>query len=434
MDDLLQEVKTLFEQKLNVESLLSLSKDLQVELKQHFISSPQSMLPSFNYTLPTGDEEGMYLGIEVGGSNLWMALAHLQGRSRGVEPLRVGKPMVFPIDNEVKKLKEYAFFDWMVENIKEMLTEAGMDPERINGPLRMGNLNVRLDAIVNDSSATLLCRAYMDPATRLAVILGTGMNAAIHLPTVSLGQSKLAGRPKMKRASHVLTNTEFSMYGKNIFPTTRWDDHLNKHHTLPDYQPFEYLIAGGYMGEIVRLIILEAIRTAGLFDGNIPPSLAIPHAAELNTKILAEIETETLHKVRARLGSLWGPNPPSPYKLTHADAYFVQQTIRFVSSRSIAYFSTGVHALASLLQELETNAGFPIDLDHITIGCDGSVINRYPEYMEKAQKTIDQMIGMQDGEGKRVILEKTQASAVMGAGIAAALAARPEDEDEDADS
>ena len=138
MDDLLQEVKTLFEQQLNVESLLSLSKDLQVELKQHFISSPQSMLPSFNYTLPTGDEEGMYLGIEVGGSNLWMALAHLQGRSRGVEPLRIGKPMVFPIDNEVKRLKEYAFFDWMVGNIKEMLTEAGMDPERINGPLRMG--------------------------------------------------------------------------------------------------------------------------------------------------------------------------------------------------------------------------------------------------------------------------------------------------------
>ena len=274
----------------------------------------------------------------------------------------------------------------------------------------------------------------MDPATRLAVILGTGMNAAIHLPTVSLGQSKLAGRSKMKRASHVLTNTEFSMYGKNIFPTTRWDDHLNEHHTLPDYQPFEYLIAGGYMGEIVRLIILEAIQTAGLFDGNFPPSLAIPHAAELNTKILAEIETETLHKVRARLGSLWGRNPPSPYKLTHADAYFVQQTIRFVSSRSIAYFSTGVHALTSLLQELETNAGFPIDLDHITIGCDGSVINRYPEYMEKAQKTIDQMVGMQDGEGKRVILEKTKASTVVGAGIAAALAARPEDEDEDADA
>lgn len=185
------------------------------------------------------------------------------------------------------------------------------------------------------------------------------------------------------------------------------------------------------MAEIVRLIIVDATRTAGLFDGNIPPLLAIPYAAELSTKVLAEMETDTLCKVRTRLGSFWERNPPNTYKITRADAYFVQQTVRHVSSRSIAYVSTGVHALASLLRELEINAGFPIDdLDHISIGCDGSVINRYPEYMEKAQKIIDQMIRMQAGKAKRILLEKTSDSAVIGAAIAAALAGGPEDEKE----
>jgi len=61
------------------------------------------------------------------------------------------------------------------------------------------------------------------------------------------------------------------MYGKNILPMTRWDERLNSSHMHPDYQPFEYLIAGAYMGEIVRLIIQEATARVGLFSGSVIP-------------------------------------------------------------------------------------------------------------------------------------------------------------------
>lgn len=131
------------------------------------------------------------------------------------------------------------------------------------------SLDIRLDAIVNDSSSTLLARAYVDPSSRLAVILGTGVNAAIHLPIAALQSSKFGSRimPSETDADFVLTNTELSMFGKDILPTTRWDERLNNDHMHPNYQPFEYLIAGAYMGEIVRLIICEATATAGLFSG-----------------------------------------------------------------------------------------------------------------------------------------------------------------------
>ena len=284
------------------------------------------------------------------------------------------------------------------------------------------NLNIQLDAIVNDSSSTLLARAYIDPATCLAVILGTGMNAAIHLPISSLHPSKLASRvlPEDPSYTHVLTNTEFSMYGKNIFPTTRWDEYLNDHHTLPNYQPFEYLVAGGYMGEIVRLIIVEATKEANLFRGRLPSSLAMPYI--LNTKTLALIENDTSHDLRDTI-SLLHQCHPSIYKPTSRDAYFIREVVRCVTSRSIAYFATGIHALASLLQELERHADLQDDLDHISIGCDGSVINKYPMYMERAQGILDQMFTRGGSVGKKVILEKTQDSAVLGAAIAAALAA-----------
>ena len=174
------------------------------------------------------------------------------------------------------------------------------------------------------------------------------------------------------------------------------------------------------MGEIVRLIIVEATRKAFLFRGRLPSSLAMPYI--LDTKTLALIEIDNSHDLTNTI-SLLHQCHPSIHKPTPHDAYFIQRTIRFVTNRSIAYFATGIHALASLLQELECNAGLQDDPDHISIGCDGSVINKYPKYMERAQETLNQMFTRWNSAGKSVILEKTQDSAVLGAGIAAALAA-----------
>ena len=284
-------------------------------------------------------------------------------------------------------------------------------------------MNVRLDALVNDSSSALLARAYLDPATRLACILGTGMNAAVHLPIASLHPSKFATRslPQGAGITHVLTNTEFSMYGKRIFPSTRWDEALNERHIMPDYQPFEYLIAGGYLGEIVRLVIVEATQEAGLFDGVLPPSLKYPYV--LDTKTLARMELDTsdsLSTTRSILHEQYSAIPPPSFD----DANFIRQTILSLSSRSIAYFASGMHALSSLLQEMESKAGLQDDLDHISIGCDGSVINKYPRYMDRAQDTLDKMIASENIGRKRVILERTQESAVKGAGVAGAMAAQ----------
>ena len=175
------------------------------------------------------------------------------------------------------------------------------------------------------------------------------------------------------------------------------------------------------MGEIVRLIVLEATKKANLFRGRLPSSLAVSYI--LNTKTLALIENDTSHDLRETI-SLLHQYHPSSHKTTPRDAYFIQQTVLSVTKRSIAYFATGIHALASLLQELERNTGLQKDLDRISIGCDGSVINKYPMYMERAQEILDQMFKRSGPGDQSVTLEETQDSAVLGAGIAAALAAR----------
>ncbi len=105
-----------------------------------------------------------------------------------------------------------------------------------------------------------------------------------------------------------------------------------------------------------------------------------------------------------------------------ADACFISEIVRLVVTRSTAYFAVAVHALATLLQDSMAKLGLQDDnLDHISIGCDGSVINKYPNYMARAQGSLNAMTFVT--EGRRVILKKTEDSAVLGAAVAAALAA-----------
>ena len=283
-------------------------------------------------------------------------------------------------------------------------------------------LNICLDAIVNDSSAALLSRAYVDPSTRLALILGTGINAAIHLPIASLHCSKFGNRtmPVADDVTNVLVNTELSMFGKKAYPTTRWDELVNGNHIMPDYQPMEYLVAGPYMGEIVRLILLEATETAGLFEGKMPPSLISNYT--LDARVLAAIETDLSPGLLSSRRLFHRHHPDSEPRF--ADMHFIQQVTRAVSRRSCAYATAGIHALASLLEDMEASHQIaPTDADSINIGCDGSIINKYPDYMDNVQALLDQIIRLEDGRRKRVVLEKTTEPAVSGAGVAVAMAA-----------
>lgn len=152
------------------------------------------------------------------------------------------------------------------------------------------NLHVQLQAILNDSSACLLSRAYSHPNTRFGLILGTGVNIAAYMPVSTMGRPKFGVRPDgwFDEASHVIVNTELGMFGTGILPLTRWDKQLVKQHPRPDFQPLEHMVSGMYLGEIVRLIMIEAIETTGLLGGVLPSSLTTNYT--LGTDTLSMIE------------------------------------------------------------------------------------------------------------------------------------------------
>lgn len=249
------------------------------------------------------------------------------------------------------------------------------------------------------------------------------MNAAIYLPTKAFNTLKLEpARPTT--ATHVLVNAELSMFGKGILPTTRWDDHLNRHHLLPDYQPFEYLVTGAYLGEIVRLILVEAAHSAGLFNGLLPPLLSEPYALDTHTIALIQADTSpSLSRSRTLFCKLF----PSSTPPTYHDLRFIQRVVTCVSNRASAYLAAGIHALWALrhtTEGIDPTKGADEAAGVMEIACNGSVINKYPGFKERCQGLLD---GITESEGLgrgRVVLKSAEEGSVLGAGVAAALAGR----------
>jgi len=102
---------------------------------------------------------------------------------------------------------------------------------------------------------------------------------------------------------------------------------------------------------------------------------------------------------------------------TLTDLRFVRQIVRLVSHRAAAYLAIGTHAMWSLRVLSEGLA--PADAGHVTIGCNGSIIERYPNFRSIAQSYVDDLIDLSGGSRGSVVLEVANESAIFGAAVAA---------------
>lgn len=138
MDDFLRDAKRQFEAPLQPDRLLQMSTRLQDEFARKLQNSDMCMLPSYNHTLPTGQERGSYLALDVGGSTFRIALVELRGKEAAANCMTIAKMRSFPIDNKVRALEGNAFFDWMAARIAETLHDAQVSARLGHDTLPMG--------------------------------------------------------------------------------------------------------------------------------------------------------------------------------------------------------------------------------------------------------------------------------------------------------
>ncbi|KAK4107962.1 actin-like ATPase domain-containing protein [Canariomyces notabilis] len=436
--------------------LRDLSRKLKRQFREALRLNPNCMLPSYNSQLPTGLESGQYLALDVGGSTLRVALVELAGRASQGLRTSIVRIDSFKISSDVRSLRGVAFFDWMAERIRETVAEDGEKGHSPDHPLIIGmawsfpieqtsskggklcgmgkdflaaeglvgqdlgeiinlacrrkGIHVELCAIVNDSSATLLSKAYTNPSTRFGLILGTGVNIAAHLPVSTIDLPKYGDRPSSwhEKASHVIVNTELGMFGKDILPLTRWDKLLKAAHPRPDFQPLEQLVSGLYLGEICRLALLDAITTTGIFGGTVPPSLQKPYS--LDTETLSLIEADSSSSLSTSI-TLFTSRHPSTVTPTTADLAFLRALASYIARRSAAIVAASLFALWELKAEAErelitdassspsfaaaaAEAELALSDAKTTVAYNGSVVENYPGYRDHLQSYIDQLVSI----------------------------------------
>jgi hexokinase len=139
MEDFLAEAKRLLESPLQHAALLEASARMRDAYKQK-MHDPKAacMLPSYNHTLPTGEERGTYLALDVGGSTFRVALVELRGKSLGRESMQIVKMISYKIDEPIRGLKGRAFFDWMAERIEKTLEDPVVKAHHGSQTLPMG--------------------------------------------------------------------------------------------------------------------------------------------------------------------------------------------------------------------------------------------------------------------------------------------------------
>ncbi|PSR81047.1 hexokinase-1 [Coniella lustricola] len=494
-DDFLGEFDELFLRPTEGAALAHLAQMLKAQFQDGLLTNPACMLPSYNHQLPSRSEHGRYLALDVGGSTLRVAVVQLRGRDADGSASRIVRQDSFKIDRAVKDLEGLAFFDWVAQKIVSTVS-AARGPEHQDphlgstGPLFMGlawsfpieqtslkggklqsmgkgfracatllgqdlgdiikaacharGLDVELAAIVNDSTAALLSEAYLNSSTRFSLILGTGVNIAVHLPVATVGRAKFGDRPAtwFDKASHVIVNTELGMFGKGILPITRWDEALNAAHAKPDFQPLEHLVSGCYLGEMCRLALVEAVATTGVLGGLVPPSLKVPYSLDTETIsfISGESPESSLALFKARhpqsstpSTSSSSPPPPTPPEINKQDILFIRRLASSISQRSSAIIAACIFALwqfkieaeAASVSDLENDAGAAaareeLSLDKHVVAFNGSVIECYPGYLQNLQDYLDQLITAAGGSAGTISLVGAKESSLLGAAVALA--------------
>ncbi|KAJ1531130.1 hexokinase A, partial [Cladochytrium tenue] len=242
------------------------------------------------------------------------------------------------------------------------------------------------------------------PNTYIGVILGTGTNAAY--------VEQLNNIPKLKDASsfnsdEMIINTEWGAFDQEnvVLPFTEYDFKVDRASINPHQQAFEKVISGMYLGEIVRLVMLDLIETGELFAGKSSEILKTKYQFE--TAYMSRIErdhTLDLSDTKAVLEDI-----VKIPKTSRTDRVIVKGICELVGRRSARLSAAGIAAIVTKINRL----------DGCTVAVDGSLFELYPHFANRMRDALHEILGL---SAENIVLEQARDGSGQGAALIAALA------------
>ncbi|ESO12745.1 hypothetical protein HELRODRAFT_105497 [Helobdella robusta] len=415
----------------------TISQELSLGLSKSCERSSIKMLISYVQNLPTGREIGEFLALDLGGSNFRVLLIHLNGSPSAFRM----ESKIYPLTDSIKASVAVELFDYIVDCVDDFLKtvkishypvplgftfsfpviQSGLASGRLvqwtkeitcDGVVgedvvrllheaiqRKKTLQVECVALVNDTVGCLMSCAYEDIQTYMAVIIGTGSNASY----VEKVRNIEKWQPDADETSdEMIINTEWGGLGDNgciDFARGPADYIIDDRSLDKRRQIFEKMISGRYLGEVARLVLLEAVKANLLFHQ--PGRLVEAFTKEYGflTKYLSEIESDTgkTHSKTRRILTELGVKD-----LTYDECSLVYKICRVISKRSAYLCAAGIAAVLNNMNRPE-----------VTIGVDGSLVRCHPTFLDHmlqfTKKLINPGINIkmrlsEDGSGKGAAL------------------------------
>ncbi|ODV86479.1 hypothetical protein CANARDRAFT_27680 [[Candida] arabinofermentans NRRL YB-2248] len=404
---------------------------------------------------PDGSETGEYLAIDLGGTNLRVVMVSLLGNNKFTT-----KQSKFHIPVSMRTTKNRDdLFDFIASCLQDFLEEQnpngipkdamfplgftfsypatqsrinsgvlqrwtkGFDIPNVEGedvvPLLMEHVHKRglpieVVALINDTSGTLVASRYTDPLTEMGCIFGTGVNGAYYDRVANI--PKILGKLEddVPSTSPMLINCEYGSFDNRhkVLPRTSYDIQIDNESPRPGQQAFEKMTSGYYLGELVRLVLLELYGKGLLFKDYKPASeqaqnLKTPYF--LDTSFLSIIEADETENLSETLNLF---SSKLFLDTTLEERKFTKKLCQFIGTRAARLSICGISAVCKKMNYKKCH-----------VAADGSVFMKYPYFPERAAQGLSDVFGWEGLAEKDhpIRIVQSEDGSGVGAAVIAAL-------------
>jgi hexokinase len=283
-----------------------------------------SQIPTYVTAVPNGTEKGLYLAVDLGGTNFRVCSIDLKGESKfKLISSKVAIPRELMVAKTAKELFSFLakqielflqehhndHFETHIRRRQTVSTPEGYRDEHIfnlgftfSFPVHQIGINrgtlirwtkgfdipdaigqdvcallqkeidllrlpVKVAALVNDTVGTLMARSYTSPGktgTLLGAIFGTGTNGA-YVEKLSKITKPMEGHFD-NTTGEMVVNTEWGSFDNTmkVLPNTIYDEQLDKDSVNPGIQMFEKRVSGMFLGEILRLVLVSLVKSPAI--------------------------------------------------------------------------------------------------------------------------------------------------------------------------
>ncbi|PVG00891.1 putative hexokinase [Serendipita vermifera] len=419
------------------------------------------MFPTWVFGTPVGSEKGDYLALDMGGTNLRVCLVSLQGSGK----FEITQTK-YRLTEEQKQEEGAKLFDFCAKCVKDFI-DAHLPNVTPENPIVLGFtfsypcLQERIDhgilirwtkgfgapnvegndvgemfrkalehhkvpaymaALINDTTGALIASQYVKPRTKIAVILGTGCNAAYSEDIKCIGKLK---DKDLDPNDTVAINCEWGAFDSEFhqhLPRTKFDIQIDETSNKPGEQAFEKMISGRYLGEIFRLVIMELVDEGCMFVGQDTHKIEKPYS--LDTALLSLMESCVIGSYTSSFALTRGfIRDPTDELLTiigiFAHFYSLETTVeerqffrslaRLIGRRAARLASCGIAAIVRKKNYLDEGC---------EVGADGTLYNKYPGFAQRIHQGLVDVLGE---KGKNITTYHAEDGSGAGSAIIAAM-------------